>query len=270
MKKQRQLPLFTIADTTFQVDINMLELRQTDNPANIISFLEMEDMGNHYRLLYDDILKGYSPDTDPYRKVAEVPPLIELDPVGMAEKYGYTIDKLKGKTDFEVMVDPKLLALRQQGILPKITICGEEFFIDVRLHELRHAENFSPQISLKRLDLSDDGEHYFAFYHPLIKQVVDIGHRLTALPEGVVLIEFPNELKLDPVGAARLYGLDEKDILRRYSIQKNLEAKVTPLSETGLPALIQSNLQKQSQEKQQEQQQEKERRQLRKKLRPRL
>jgi hypothetical protein len=251
MKKLRRLPTYKVGNIHFFVDVDKLELRQTDNPANTISFLEMEDWGTHYRLFYDNISKGYSPATHPFVTEVEVPPLVELDLAGMSLKYGISEDQIKGKTDFEVMVDQELLAMRRQGHLPKISVCGEGFFIDVRLHQLRHAEDFFPQINLKALDLSENGETYCGFYHPLIRQTVAIDPELTELPGGVVMIEIPNELQLDPVGAARLYGLDEKDILRRYPLKKLTEAKVIPLSATGLPSLAESNRQLQQQQRQQ-------------------
>ena len=35
----------------------------------------------------------------------EIPEFVGLDPVGMAQKYGLTVDEVKTKTDFELMVD---------------------------------------------------------------------------------------------------------------------------------------------------------------------
>jgi hypothetical protein len=254
MKKLRQLPIFTIRDTSFLVDIAQQMLRQADNPSNEISFIsDMLDKGDHYLLNYDFIGKKRSgSDTDPAMSIeVRVPPLVKLDPRGMAARYGMTAEQLKGKTDFEVIVDRKLLALRHKGVLPQIDIAGEPFIVDLRLQELRHAQNFHPVISLKSFDLSDDGWHYTAFYHPVMKQVVTVDPELTEFPGGVVKIELPNEIGLDPVGTARQYGMDERGLLRRHPIQRELKAAIVPLSETGIPALIQRNreeLQRQHQE----------------------
>jgi hypothetical protein len=262
---KRKQPVFTIEGTDFYVDIDQQVLVQIENVDNRISFINhMQDFGTHYQLLYDKEAAGAKQQVfDPKQIVTiSVPPLTQLDPEGMAGKYGLPISQLCGKTDFEVMVDQDLLAKRMVGALPEIEICGEKYFVDLRLNELRH-ENFSPQINLKQLDLSPDGESYLAFYHPLLKQIIAADQHLTSIPEGLVRIEIPNELKLDPVGAARKYGLEEKDVLRLFPIRQKLEARVIPAAETGLPALVQRNRQNQQQGEHHQQKQPK-------KLRPKF
>src|ERR1700712_1489113 len=108
MNKLKEPVIFTIKGTAFLVNIDQQVLRQTDNSANEIFFVrEMTDFGSHYRLFYDPAIRNvphhsYEPAT---MKEIHVPPLIELDPEGMAAKYGFKTEDLKGKTDFQVMVD---------------------------------------------------------------------------------------------------------------------------------------------------------------------
>jgi hypothetical protein len=244
MNKLRQVPIFTIEGTSFLVDVDKQVLRQTNDQDNEISFINnMQDHGTFYRLLYDLNEKRAAEDLfDQNRvKVIDVPRLTELDPEGMSAKYGISEEQLKGKTDFEVIVDQELLQQRLNGQLPKINIAGEDYIIDLRLQELRPAKDFSPAISLRYLDLSADGEYYLAYFHPAIRQVVPVDPKLTELPDGVIQLQIPNELRLDPIAMARKYGMEENEVLRRYPIQKNLKADVIPLHETGLPALIQRN-----------------------------
>ena len=68
-----------------------------------------------------------------------------------------------------------------------------------------------------------------------------IDPKLTEFPQGVIQIKLPNEIGLDPVATARKYGMNERELLRRYPIQKELKAEVIPLSETGIPRLIRQN-----------------------------
>jgi hypothetical protein len=243
MTKQRPLPIYTIEGTSFFVDVDKQVLRQTNDRGNEISFInDMLDEGARYRLFYDPERRNI-----PWQsyhagqlKEIQVPQLVVLDPDGMAAAYGTTVEQLRGKTDFEVIVDQELLALRHGGALPQIDIAGERFIVDVRLQELRHALNFHPVISLKSFDLASNGK-YEAFYHPVIRQVVAIDPKLTELPPDVVKIELPGEIDLDPVATARRYGINEHMLLRRHPIQKTLKAKVIPLAETGIPALIRRN-----------------------------
>jgi hypothetical protein len=254
MKKLRPVPIFTIEGTSFVVDINKQVLRQTNDQENEISFINhMQDHGTFYRLLYDQDEKRAAEDLfDQNRvKVIDIPQLTELDPEGMALKYQIPPEQLRGKSDFDVMVDQDALLRRQQGILPQIDIAGEAFTIDLRLQELRNTQYFFPVISLKSFALIDDGSGYEAFYHPVIKQIVEIDPKLTEFPEGVIKIQIPNELGLDPVATARKYGIEEREVLRRYPIHKALKAAVIPLSETNIPGLIQRNREQLRQEHEQ-------------------
>lgn len=130
---------------------------------------------------------------------------------------------------------------RKLGILPQIEIAGEHFFIDLRLQELRHVRDFTPILSLKKFTLTEDSEQYWAFYHLMLRQIIDIDPKLTEFPDNVILIKIPNELGLDPIGAARIYGIDDVEVLKEYPIRENLKAEVVPLSETQVPAWIAAN-----------------------------
>lgn len=243
MNKSRNPVIFEIEGTSFEVDIEKLVLRQTDNRQNEIPFTEINDLGSHYLLSYDLNTKNlfYGSGNPDDVKAISIPPLTELDPAGMAAKYNLPLEQLKGKTDFEVIVDQELLEQRRNGILPQIDLAGEMFTVDLRLHELRNSKHFFPVISLKSFELTDDGWHYEAYYHPVMKQVVELDPKLLEFPEGVVKLKIPNEIGLDPVAAASIYGMDERELLRRYPIQKELKAAVIPLSETHVPALIRRN-----------------------------
>jgi hypothetical protein len=205
----------------------------------------MKDLGGCYELRLDADLKVKHGDRDQEYISAEnwirVPLMIELDPAGMAAKYGFTEAQLEGKTDYEVIVDQEALQQRLAGVLPRIDIAGEQFTVDLRLQELRHAGNYHLMLSLKSFDLSPDGWKYEGYYDTYLRQVVDIDPKLTEFPDGVVKIQFPNEIVLDPVGVASQYGIEASALLRRYPIKSDLKADVIPLSETHIPALIQHN-----------------------------
>jgi hypothetical protein len=253
MKQSGNPTIFTIEGTTFLVDIDKQVLRQTNNPANEISFIhDMQDQGAFYHLLYDLDEQNAAHDLfDQGRvKVIEVPQMTDLDRDGMAAKYGLSPELVMGKSDFELIVDQGALDQRLNGILPQIDIAGEAFIVDLHLHELRNQQFFFPVISLKSFELTNDGWNYEAFYQPVMKQVVEIDPKLTEFPEGVIKIRIPNEIGLDPVATARQYGMDEREMLRRYPIQKDLKAEVIPLSETNIPALIQCNREQLKQEHQ--------------------
>jgi hypothetical protein len=238
----------TIEGTIFEVDIETQRLIEQANPANTISFIDqMTDQGTHYSMYYDLERKNqYDTSMGSYESEhcdgIKIPKLIDLDPFGMAEKYGYTVEQLKGKTDFEVIVNPEDLSLRHQGVLPLIEI-GEDqlFIIELEKQQLRHLENDRIVLSLKDFDLSGDGLKYIGLYNPVKREMVDIDPSLTEFPDNVVKIILPSEIGLDPVATAKMYGINERDLLRRYPIQKEMKAEIIPLSETAIPAMIQRN-----------------------------
>ncbi|MDP9077747.1 MAG: hypothetical protein M3O71_10020 [Bacteroidota bacterium] len=244
MNKLRQPPIFNISETDFLVDIDKQVLRQTNDLNNEISFIkDMTDRGTHYRLFYDPARKNiprYSYEKGTLLEIT-VPKLSALDPEGMSEKYRIPVGELPGKTDFEVIVDQRALYQRLNGILPQLDLAGEQFAVDLRNHELRHSRNSYEVISLKSFDISNDGWHFEAYYHPVMKKVVEIDPKLLEFPESVIKIRIPNEIGLDPVGAARQYGIDERELLRRHPIQVILKAEIIPLSETNIPGMIQRN-----------------------------
>ena len=241
MKNKLEPKILRFEQVSFVIDIYRQVLRQTDKPEHEISFIHhMTDMGDHYLLAWDPEKLTVSVDPEKAEPLI-IDQLVWLDPGGMSEKYGIPVAQLQTMSDFEVMVDQAALKQRREGVLPQIDLAGEKFTVDLPLQELRHAANFHPVISLKSFELTNDGWHYEAYYYPVMKQVVELDPRLLEFPEGVVKLKIPNELGLDPVAAARQYGMDERELLRRHPIQKELKAEVIPLSETHIPALIRRN-----------------------------
>ena len=244
MNKLTTPVIFEIEGTSFEVDIDKQVLRQTNDQTNEISFIhDMKDQGAFYNLLYNLDEHNAAHDLfDQNRvKLITVPQMTDLDREGMAVKHALPPELVMGKSDFELIVDQKLLYQRLNGVLPQIDLAGEKFTVDLRLHELRNSKYFFPVISLKSFELTNDGWHYEAYYHPVMKQVVDLDPKLLEFPEGVIKLKIPNEIGLDPVAIARQYGMDERELLRRHPIQKDLKAEVMPLSETHIPALIRRN-----------------------------
>lgn len=112
----RSLPVFNIAGTEFYVDMRLNEFRQKNDPYNRISMDEIREdtsgnliTGFLYDLKTRNVFTGEaSPDNlPPNVKLVIVPPLTELDPVGLARRYGLpddtfitkdTTEKQEGKT----------------------------------------------------------------------------------------------------------------------------------------------------------------------------
>ncbi len=145
--------------------------------------------------------------------------------------------------------DNELLESRLAGILPKIDIAGQAYFIDLRLKELRSEAAPHSTIRFANMAMDASGNNYLCFYHLPTRNVVNIPGDITAMPKDIVMLEIPNELMLDPVGTARQYGLADTFMLERYPIRAELRARVVPVEETGLPGLIRANRSKQTAQK---------------------
>ncbi|MCQ6958775.1 hypothetical protein [Mucilaginibacter aquariorum] len=141
----------------------------------------------------------------------------------------------------------ELLKIRQSGKLPHIDLAGTDFTVDWRLRQMRETELPWKNISFDDFEMDDYGDSYLCFFNTQTHELYMPPDDLMELPENVVVLEIPNELKLDPVAVAREYGSDLPELLREYPITENLEAKVIPLTETGLPAIIENNIRLQQQ-----------------------
>ena len=136
------------------------------------------------------------------------------------------------------------LARRLMGVLPHIDIAGVDFTIDWRLRELRETAVPWNKINLDELRESESGEEYLGLYDTTERRLHEFDPDMISLPENVVGIEIPNEIKLDPVAVAREHGIDVNEFLERHPMQNNLKALIRPISETGLPELVVANLSK--------------------------
>ena len=107
-KTKRKLPVHTIEGTDFLVDIDKRSLIQVDDHNNTIDFIDLQDKGTHYEMLYDLRDKNSPPGIGPMDDQmidVKIPPMVVLDPAGVADKYGLTVDELKGKADLDIMAD---------------------------------------------------------------------------------------------------------------------------------------------------------------------
>jgi hypothetical protein len=135
-----------------------------------------------------------------------------------------------------------LLKIRLSGKLPHIDLAGTDFTIDWRLRQMRETDLPWKNISFEILEMDESGEAYLCFFDTEKHEVYIPSKNITVLPENVVVLEIPYELKLDPIAVARDYRIGETDLLAEHPIQLTLAAKVIPLSESGLPEFIENNL----------------------------
>lgn len=243
---ERTLPTLDIEATAFIIDVARQELRERDDPANTISFLEMKDHGTHYILRYDPDVRNLPEVFGKEIIEVSVPQMVTLDPEGMSLAHGVGLSQLKGKTDFDLIVDQDLVKQRRNGQLPVIEIAGHPFYVDVRIGLLRPKDDFSTMgISFDAIDhcLKVDERMYEINYNPASKEFVYVDYRnITSMPEGVIIVEIPHESILDPIAYARKYGFDEREMLRANPPQEGMKARTVPWKETPIEEILADNI----------------------------
>lgn len=244
---ERELPIVKLEGTEFLLDVDQLHLREKENPENTISFFEMKDEGHGYSFDYDAKSRNLPRPWDhgPEITTVRLLQLVEMDPEGMAKKYGMPVEDLKGKTDFDVMVDHEALQGRLKGRLTTVDIAGHTFYVDIPMDMLRPKDDFlSKGIVFNAIDhyCSEDGNSYTIPYSPVRHEFQELDYdSLTEFPKDLIAIEFPSERYLDPIGYNRKHGWELMDGLKETSIRPHFTARIVDWKETGLQITIDQN-----------------------------
>ncbi len=101
---ERQLPELLFGGTKFRVDIQNGCFVQADDASNKIEFYHLIYKDNHNELDYNPATKKehYLFDDPEGVLLLKIPRLIELDPVGVAQKYGIDQSSLKYLRDSDM------------------------------------------------------------------------------------------------------------------------------------------------------------------------
>lgn len=243
---------------------------ECDNPQNVMRLCDMKDFGSHYEFVYDPSFRNLakdqsswgSGDTGPY--LSSLKSMITYHPYGMAECFGVEMEEVIGKTDKEFFrslpairarqykeltgrLDFNLLEARLNGVLPEIKIGEEVYTVKWQERALINTARGDSRIELSELCQDYTGHAYDAFLDMRTGTAV-------ARPFGedckpfIYKASIPEPEVLDPVGLARQRGFADTDLLWRYPIQSNLEAKLTAVFESSLgylkknePAKVKNN-----------------------------
>ncbi|MBS1526064.1 MAG: hypothetical protein JST19_10475 [Bacteroidetes bacterium] len=253
---KRELPVYNIQGTDFVIEAQNLLLREKANPANTISFFDMRDLGNGYELSYNPQSKNLPIFLEDGKNIitVTVPELVKLDPVGMAEKYGCTVAEIAGKTDFDLMVDQQALASRLSGKLTIVDIAGHTFYVDIPMDMLRPKDDFlSKGIVFNDIDAYyDEGKRsYIIPYNPKTHEFQEPDYNtITAAPQDLIVVSFPFQRELDPIGFNRKAGLPPMAGLKETNVRSHFVAEKVDWKDTGIGNIIRGNIQKQQRQKQ--------------------
>lgn len=241
------MPIINIHGTDFMVDIEKLKLTEKSNENNHLPFGYMSEVSGGYEFDYG--LKSrniHNIWTDEESVRVKIPELVELDPLGMSEKYKVPVEHLKGKTDFEIMVDQQAFDLRvNKRVLPTIDIAGDVFYVDLDKERLIPKDNpASEGIPLPSFAQYDQvlGDNIFA-YDPKSCEIKKIDYlKGIEIPEGLIAVQLPYSFSIDPVGWNQITNRDVKFGLKTSNLRMQFNAPQIPWEKTDLPDIIKENI----------------------------
>jgi hypothetical protein len=245
---ERELPIVNIEGTNFLLDVDKFELREKNNPENIISVFDMRDLenGKGYAFLYNKIEKNVALSWTHDQTVrVQIPEMVFLDPEGMSKKYGVPLEMFATKSDFDIMVDQAALKDRLSGRLPIVDIAGHPFYVDIRMDMLRPKDDFmSKGIQFSKIEdyYVDEKEKYWVPYNPKTREFQDVDFsKITDIPKDITMVSFPHESKLDPIGYNRMHGFVEMSSLKETNLKSHFKAGQVTWKETGIEEVIKEN-----------------------------
>jgi len=241
---ERELPELNIEGTDFLVDVQKLELREKDNPKNIIAFEEMRDFFGRYSFPYSKVERNVPSSSSKEYFIVSIPEFVKLDPERMAAKYN--VVDLTGKTDFEVMVNQEAFDRRvNKGELPTVDIAGHTFYVDLRMNMLRPHDDFASKgIVFEEIDhyFSDEIKAYIIPYNSKTHEFQELNYdKITEFPKDLIAVQFPSQKDLDPIGWNRLGGWDLKDGLKQTGLKSHFKAETIPWEKTWLKEFVKIN-----------------------------
>lgn len=250
---ERKLPEYRIWNITFLVDVESEVLLEKDNPKNVWPVAEMFDHGTGYTVEFNTITKNLATSLDDQDNLMTqyIPYLSQLDPVGMSEKYGVplAIVQQKFKKDSEIRTLSGKIVTPNHAKQPTLGIAGQLFFVDLFANRLEPKDDFlSEGISFYDIRHYSDmlNQRYRIPYDPIKHEFVELDtDYLLEIPKGVIMVEFPHERFLDPVGYKREHGIPGP-VINRESFKSHFEAKIIPWEKTDIPKKLQRNLREQS------------------------
>jgi len=247
---KRTLPEYDIKGTTFIVDVVKMELREKENLSNVLSFGAMYDYRTYYILDYDPVIKNsrpkdYSPPSkDRQKGFLLVPQMCELDPVGVAEMYGLSIEQVKGKCDYELWLGVHGKRHRiEMNWYPMLDIDGVAHDVHLEIGRI-HLQGDRWDLGISLLHVPEEQLRYTFYYNVKALQQYFPKPNIKVLPKDVYQITIPGPARLDPVWLARKHRVSPETYLKRYPLVMYRKAELIPLEKTELAKMVKNNLEK--------------------------
>ena len=243
---ERILPTYTIKGTEFIVDVNQLELREKNNPKNVISIKDMDEkMVEGYDFWYSIKSKNVTTYDESGAHKIELPDFVQLDPIGMAKKHNIPEDKISGMTDFNLMVNQEAFnKIANDYIKPTIDIAGHIFIVDLSNDRLQPKDDiWSRGILFSEIKnyYSRKDEAYIIPYNPKTRTFQEVSLSVKKIPEDLIVVRIPEQRTLDPIACNRELDMNKSDLLKKDGVHLHHKASVIPWHHTKFAETIKQN-----------------------------
>jgi hypothetical protein len=234
------LPIYKIDGTKFIVDLRNNRLCKLGSSDQELFFRDMiyRDSGYLCKVERNWIGK-YNGHNEFGQLYIEVPHKAILDPKTMARLTDRQLREIKGKTDFELVVNQNDYHERRKSVLPRVDINGKVYRFDGETGLFSAKGSALPALDAQRFVLHKFEPTMSAYFDTKDNCLVDLDFRnLTQMPADVIRITLPIPFVIDGYGAAKRNGFEVKDTLMRYPTQTFFIAKIIPLEETAVGELF--------------------------------
>ncbi len=248
MEKERELPELMIRSRIWLADLEGFQIVDKENPKNRISVLDMQYSEDGYRFAYSKssqtLAKAYhqQPDDVLYVNLFH---FTEMNPSGVAKKYGLSVDEVIGKTDYEVMIDKQLCLERLKGNLPTVDIAGDVYYLDAsaeRFYQKKNAVHREIPLSDILDFYNQKSQRYEIPYNYRTGKIEVIDRdRIVEHPPGVSIVAIPQPAEMDPIGYAEAYGFNKAEILDRIPQKMHFTGEILNSRLSWLNRLIEKN-----------------------------
>lgn len=144
----------------------------------------------------------------------------------------YEFNQSSSKNGWGFFVADQDTCDRIQGKLAILDIAGQEFFIDMRMWQLRPKDEFSSYISLEDIGPWQDGDIATFLYDTRTKFVFNPHWDVASAKADIVAVQTRSINNLDPVGFARRLNREDGYFLDRSVFLARQQAKILPIEKT--------------------------------------
>lgn len=216
----------------------LVKHRMSSDERTIIDFDRLPDLYGQKLLIYNwhdheqaDIPLTRAARMEIYDLIILPEELINLRTIPSDEKC-YRLNQESQKNGFGYFVADQDTSDRIQGKLATVDIAGQEFFIDMRMGQLRPKDDFGSFIAFEDIAPWDDGDKAVFLYNTKSKSVFNPHWDVAKDKSDIIAVQTRSMANMDPVGLARRLDKEDGSFLDRCVFLAKQKAAILPIEKT--------------------------------------